>query len=208
MTLPFNGLIYVNGPVRIVNASNVPDNLNIVSNSTIYTKGDFNKVKSKNTALITSQRIYHLTEGFKDSDSNNSKPSKGDEKDGTVEIYSNIVDGAPTLTEINYVKSWEGVSNPLYDPRDTPNGKYCWANSDAFLEDLSGLTVKKRGTIAHLGNGKMAKLDNSNAGPGVTAWIMKSHYNPPVRDYDYDPLITAPLFLPKVFTITYRNQSR
>jgi len=206
---PPNGLIYANTPVRIINASKLKAPVSIVSNSTIYTKGDYNNNNPVSSALMTVARTYHLSDGFNDKDSYKSSIPKASVSSGnTQQINACMVDGPPTVTEINYVKSWNGIRNPLYNPVDQPNGKYCWANSDNLLEDWSGKTLKKRGAIIHINSTTMAKLDNSDAGPGVVAWIMDTHYGVPIRDYAYDSTIVNPPFIPKIIQRTYWAQEK
>jgi hypothetical protein len=68
---PSNGIIYSDVPVRLVNGANVDKKLTVASSSTIYTKGDFNKGASQSVALMTTDRVYHLTSSFKDDASYN-----------------------------------------------------------------------------------------------------------------------------------------
>ncbi|MCE1247091.1 MAG: hypothetical protein LWY06_10645 [Firmicutes bacterium] len=218
ISYPSDGLvIYAKTPIRLVNCQKLGGKVTIVSNSNIYTVGDFNKVYGNlasytagsstkvPAAIMTTQRIYHLSSNWSDA-SNASKSSTittakddplytGDDKN-VVEINAALVDGTPCVDEINYVKTYNGVTNPLYTGTDKPGGNYCWANSDDLIEawgtttTYSGTaiqpTLKKRGAIVHLENAVMAKLDNSNAGPGIAAWTMKTHYTVPIRDYGYD----------------------
>ncbi|MCE1248946.1 MAG: hypothetical protein LWY06_20100 [Firmicutes bacterium] len=213
ITYPANGLLYAATPIRIINASTLKAPLTIVSNCNVYTQGDVNKVYGNVTAfnskqstkqpfaLITSQRIYHLSSGWKDGASQNqnsnipkaSDPAlfNGDDQN-TIEINAALIDGSPTIDERNYVKSWNSVANTYYTGKDTP----AVANSDDLLEDLSGFTLKKRGSIIHLNNAVMAAFDNSNAGPGILAWIVKTSYVAPIRDYGYDNALSNPLKVP------------
>ena len=102
-----------------------------------------------------------------------------------MEVNAALVDGPPQVDEINYVQEWDGVINPLFTGRDD-SSRYCWANSDDLLENWGSVTLQKRGSIVHLENSTMASLDNSDQGPGKTAWTYETHYSPPVRDYGYD----------------------
>jgi hypothetical protein len=232
-TYPANGLLYAKTPIRLVNAAKLTSPITIVSNSNIYTIGDFNKVygdsasyssstsTKKGAAIMTSQRVYHLSGAWSDS-ANATKGTTvptpkddplytGDAKN-VVEINAALVDGAPCVDEINYVKNYNGVTNPLYNPTDQPGGKYCWANSDDLLENWGNATtysgtsikpiLKKRGSVVHLENTVMAKLDNTNAGPGICAWVMKSHYGAPIRDYGYDSDLKNPSKQPPFTMIT------
>ncbi|MCE1246524.1 MAG: hypothetical protein LWY06_07770 [Firmicutes bacterium] len=236
ITYPSNGLIYASTPIRLVNGAKLKGSLTVVSNSNIYTIGDYNKTYGNKTsydnknstkqpsALVTSSRIYHLSGGWKDSSNNSAGSTTQTAKDdplyngddaNVVEINAALIDGPPQVDEINYVKSWNGTTNPLYNPVDFPGGNYCWANSDDLLEDWSVSTkysgkdvdpvLRKKGSIIHLENANMAKLDNSNAGPGVTAWVVKSVYSPPVRDYSYDSNFQNPSLQPPYFPSAARR---
>ncbi|CAN0426936.1 unnamed protein product, partial [Phaeothamnion confervicola] len=74
---PANGVIYSQVPVRLVNAAKLNQDLTVASSATIYTKGDFNKDnpdgsgpnQSHAAALMTSDRVYNLTDDFSDSGS-------------------------------------------------------------------------------------------------------------------------------------------
>ncbi|MFP4497263.1 MAG: hypothetical protein ACLFQV_03550 [Vulcanimicrobiota bacterium] len=222
---PANGLIYAKMPIRLVRGNELKTPVTIVSNSNIYTQGDFNKkygnrddfvhkrITKKPAALVSSARIYHLSDGWDDkynkpgdsmSRAEEKRSYPGDEE-GVLEINSAIIDGAPTVDEINYVEKWKNEENPLYNPVDRPGGKYCWANSDDFLENWSGMKVRKKGSIVHLENGDMAELDNSDAGPGKTAWVYKTHYSPPIREYSYDEDLRLPVNQPPFFTVMSRR---
>ena len=67
-----NALIYSLSPIRLQNADTLGANLTVVSPATIYTRGNFNRINPKAAALITTDRIYHLSEGFNDADPRNS----------------------------------------------------------------------------------------------------------------------------------------
>ncbi|MEW6279002.1 MAG: PilX N-terminal domain-containing pilus assembly protein [Candidatus Eremiobacterota bacterium] len=216
---PANGLVYADCSVRLVNAEKLPAGMTLVANGTLYTRGDFNMVypdqgsyqakssQKKPAALITRDRIYHLSKNFNDATSGNSSiptasdPSKySGDPTNLVEINGALVDGAPTVDERNYVKTVDGQPNPYYNPNYI-SGQTCWANSDDFLENFgSTRTVKKCGSVVHLQNATMANVQNSNLTPGVTPWVIRTHYNPPYRDYSYDPLLKTnpPPFTPVV----------
>ena len=220
---PSNGLVYAKTPVRLVNAEKLPGPLTVVSNSTIYTRGDVNMHypdktsydnninNKKPMALMTSARIYHLSGSYSDKTSSGGSiprakdPSrfKGD-PNNQIEVNAALVDGAPQVDEINYVPEWNGVSNPIYSGVDNP-GRYTWANSDDFLENMAGVTMKKSGSVVHLENANMASLDNSDAGPGVTAWVYRTFYKPPIRDYSYDDDLGDSKLQPPFFPVTARK---
>jgi hypothetical protein len=118
------------------------------------------------------------------------------EDDDVMEINSILVDGIPTVNERNWVKTWNNMANPHYTGTWVP----ALANSDALLEEWTGArTIRKRGSIIHLSNSPMAKMDNSNAGPGVAGWVIRSHYKPPFRDYRYDNDLLNPTLQPPMF---------
>lgn len=210
---PSNGLIYSDTPIRLVNAGKLKAPLMIVSNSNIYTIGDVNKeyatqedyANQQQTrlplALMSTSRIYHLSGAWDDGKSQSPTKTQQQASDpslysgdpaNVVEVNAALVDGSILVDEINYVKEYGGETNPYYTGTYT-SGVNAWANSDDYLEKWgSGVTMKKRGSIIHLENARMAKFDNSNAGPGITAWVRRSHYDPPKRDYSYDEMFGDP----------------
>ena len=220
---PPNGLVYSSVPVRLINGEKLPGPLTVVSNSTIYTRGDMNMVYPDRDsyedgvsakmpfALMTSARIYHLSGEYQDRMlpggpiPQGSDPSRypGD-PNNVIEINAALVDGAPQVDEINFIREWNGVTNPLFTGRDD-SGSYTWANSDDFLENMSSITVRKSGSVVHLENANMALLDNSNAGPGITAWVYRTFYRPPIRDYSYDDDLADSRLQPPFFPVTARK---
>jgi hypothetical protein len=198
---PANGLIYSQCPVRLINAQVLPGPFTLVCTSTIYTQGHFNRayptaeamasgVSSKQpAALITCDRIYHLSSGFQDSAAVGPPravqvPEYAGDAAGLLELNAALVDGAPTVSERPYVANYAGVNNPYYSSTAAAS---VTANSDNLLENWGGMTVRKRGSIVHLHNAKMAQFTNADAGPGITPWIVKSSYAAPNRDYGFDP---------------------
>jgi hypothetical protein len=234
---PANGIIYCSTPVRITNAAKLTRPLTIVSTCNIYTQGDFNKVygdaasKANGTvtkqpaALMTTSRVYHLSSGWSDAahdDLTDTVTAGSDPKlynsddNNVIEINSCIVDGAPTVDELNYVQSCEGVTNDYYNPTDrdgqpvTSPGGHCWANSDDLLENLGSLTLRKRGSLVHLENAKMCHVKNSSKGwnvnddygPGKLAWTVNTSYGAPTRDYAFDDIYSDALQQPPSAPIT------
>ncbi|MEW6276981.1 MAG: hypothetical protein AB1758_00060 [Candidatus Eremiobacterota bacterium] len=212
---PANGLLYASTPIRLAKAQLLPAGLTVACNSTLYVQGDFNQVypnqtayssgtsQKKPAALITRDRIYHLTTGFSDTASYNgsipagSEPSRfAGDPSHRLEVNAALVDGAPTVDERNWRQDYAGQTNPYYNPVHV-SGQNAWANSDDFLEGLGSITVRKRGSIVHLQNATMAPFDNSGS---QTPWIVKTHYGAPVRDYGYDPDLSTnpPPFTPLV----------
>ena len=232
-TLPYptGGVIYSEVPVRLINADKLPGKLTIVSCCNIYTKGDVNKEYEKQSdytsgvstkvplALMTTARLYHLSDYWDDSQntaSSGKKTAGNDERyygnatgvssgsKNIIEVNAALVDGPPQVDEINYVAEWNGVTNPVYSGHDDTSN-YCWANSDDLLENWGGRTLLKRGSIVHLENATMASLDNSDQGPGITAWTVKTHYNPPTRNYGYDNDFTDRNKQPPMFPVVSKR---
>lgn len=199
---PANGLIYSSAPLRLVNASKLGGPLTVVVRQNLYVQGDFNQVypsaadvssqtsRKQSAALISGGRIYHLSTSFKDANSSGSsiptasEPSRfaGDPAN-VLEINAALVDATPTVDERNFRRDYAGVTNPFYDPV-VRSGQNAWQNSDDFLEGLASVTVKKRGSVVHLQNARMAPFDNSGS---LTRWVVKTFYAAPKRDYGYDP---------------------
>jgi hypothetical protein len=226
-TMPANGLIYSTTPVRFVNGAKLNAPFTVVSNANIYTKGDFNKMYATQTALnngavtkqpaaiMTKARIYHLSSSWSDAAHNDASDSPTNADDpalytgdstNVLEINSCLVDGSPTVDEINYRQNWLGVTNTLYNPVDQPGGNYCWANSDDFMETFgSTRTVKKRGSIVHLQNATMCNFSNSDYAPGKTAWVYKTTYSAPTRDYGYDTDLSNPAKQPPFAPVVGRK---
>jgi hypothetical protein len=145
-----NGLIYSEARLILTNAQKLPRATTLVSQTTIFTKGDFNKElatqddyqKSRgigpyasdgpmpshttkvSSALITKDRITHLSKGFTVSTSvaRNATPSEPEEypednewvnrdnggnNKAVIEINAALVDGAPL---------WDEVENRVVDP--------------------------------------------------------------------------------------------
>jgi hypothetical protein len=229
-----NGLVYSELPVVLSNAQKLPQKSTFVSQSTIFTRGDFNKelatlddydrnkgtgpyaavgpspafVSKKPAALITKDRIIHLSKSFSLSTgvAKNAMPGEAEEYPGdnvhvnrsnsrgsaaVIEVNAALIDGAPLFDE---------VENRMEDPNGgppIPSRHYSVPSSaatswDDFLENLGAVVVKKRGSIIHLDNATLpATLTVTNPPPGVLAWhrSWSSHYTAPVRDYGYDILL-------------------
>jgi len=136
-TLPANGIIYSEVPVRLVNAQVLPGKLTVASQATIYTKGDFNKDNPDGTgpgqhqaaSLLTSDRIYPLTSSFSDSQSyhypdpgtvigpgppeaHDPPLYPGDDPD-VLELNAARMDGVPSADERAWVNE---PGNPYFVP--------------------------------------------------------------------------------------------
>lgn len=231
-----NQLIYSEKPIVLVNAQNLPQKTSIVSQSGIYTVGDFNKelatqadwnkrnnpaapgydpnhTTKKSSALMTKDRIWHLSKNTTAMPPNSSSgfmPAANDPEEYTednewvnrdttmannnvIEINAMLLDGAPLHDEIwNREVDADGKVVPKWGPTnpDPANQATSW---DDFLENHGGSrVVKKRGTVAHLQNAEMPDAANFNQSDGEgtplgqVAWYRRIAYNPPVRDYGYD----------------------
>lgn len=136
-TLPANGIIYSEVPIRLVNAQKLPGKLTVASQATIYTKGDFNKDNPDGSgtgqhqaaSLLTTDRIYPLTSSFSDSESyhypdpgavigpgppeaHDPPLYPGDDPD-VLELNAARMDGVPTADERAWIND---PANPFYVP--------------------------------------------------------------------------------------------
>ncbi len=104
---PSNGIIYSDVPVRLVGASSISKKLTIASSSTIYTKGDFNKDNGsggppESVAIMTTDRVFHLSESFKDAKSYTNPYADPDKLQTVLTNLPNVPNSAlvPTLKAI------------------------------------------------------------------------------------------------------------
>ena len=200
---PANGLIYCSTPTRLSNAAELDGKLMFASNSSIYTKGDFNTINKQGASLMTKHRIYHLSNSWDDGQSTNSKNRSA----STTTINGALVDGAPTIDEYNWVDrdgnnkyDWSNIT--MYSPEspktsggfNNPNNSGDpWANCDDLLEKWSGKTLTKFGSVVHLDGADMCpNLDNADITDDQLAWVRKTGYSPPTRNYLYDPDLADP----------------
>jgi hypothetical protein len=196
---PANGLLYSEVPVRLVNAEELQDDLSIVTNHSVYTKGSFNSRNKRAASIVSSGRVWHLSNAWSDDPAlTYADKSARQAANGTTEIHAAIVDGIPVVNEANYADlDGDGV-------RDDPSAGSSWANGDQMLESWGGSrTLLKRGSIVHLQFADMADdVYNSSMGPGEIAWYKHAEYSPPYRDYGYDPSLAGmagqPPFAPLV----------
>lgn len=245
-----NGLVYSEVPMALKNGQLLPQNSSFVSQSTIYTLGDFNKELAtlddyqrhygqgpyagspepthstkKSAAILTKDRIWHLSKNFDFSTSAPSKPAAseppeyagddehvnseaGNGSKDVIEINSMLIDGAPLYDETwnrdkNTDLDGDGIPDPNAGPLDANGEAASW---DDYLESFGGgRVVKKRGSIVHLQNGKMADwpIGGSAQDPAdetEVAWYKKISYDPPTRDYAFDPVLraTPPPFVTRI----------
>lgn len=204
---PSNGLIYCSTPTRFYNASQLQARLMIASNSTVYTKGNFNTVNKQGAAIMTIHRIYILSNNWSDT-SPKLYNNRYDRPDAiSTQINAALVDGAPTVDEYNWADRdgdhrYDDSNRLIYDdwnnktaagfnnPDDSSDP---WANCDDLIEDWGGRTLTKLGSTVHLGGATMtANLDNSGISTGELGWVQRTAYNPPNRVYSYDPDLSTP----------------
>ena len=181
---PPNGLIYADTPLRVANASELAGPLTIVSSQSIYTKGNFNSVNKAPAAIITRNRIWNLSNAWNDSDAVTKGSMSGRQAaNGTTTINAALVDGQPAIGTAQCA-DLNGDGNP-----DDPGAGSAIENADHLLEAWGGSrTLKKYGSIVHLQTADMAdNLRNAGHSPAEEPWIRFTAYDPPVRDYGYDP---------------------
>lgn len=219
---PTNNLIYCKVPIRLSNAAEISNKLMIASCRTVYTKGDFNTVNKKGASIMTKHRIYHLSNNWNDA---TYTPTKSLSTRVAIDTRINaaLVDGAPTVDEYNWCdrnndNHYDYNSGVMYDPISpkTAAGFHKpysdgnpWANCDDLIENWSSKTLTKFGSVVHLGESNdvmCPNLDNSGITADKLAWVRSTGYNPPTRNYLYDPdLATAagqPPFTPLIGHIT------
>jgi hypothetical protein len=196
---PANGLIYSDVPVRLVNAGELGGDLTVVTNHSVYTKGSFNDTNKRAAAIISSGRIYHLSDAWSDDPALTHGPVSGRQAaNGTTVINAAMVDGRPEVHEANFA-DLDGDGSP-----DDPTAGDAWANNDQLLESWGGSrTLQKRGSVVHLQFADMAdRVDNAGMSPEEIAWSKHAAYSPPYRDYGYDPSLAGmagqPPFAPLV----------
>ncbi|MDP7032759.1 MAG: pilus assembly PilX N-terminal domain-containing protein [Gemmatimonadota bacterium] len=185
---PASGLIHSDVPLRVVNASQLENDLTIVADHSIYTKGSFNSVNKRAAALVSSGRIWHVSDAWQDDDAYTMAPkSSRQAANGTTEIHAAMVDGQPVVEEANYA-DLDGDGFP-----DDPGAGDTWANNDHLLESWGGSrTLLKRGSIVHMQFADMAdNLNNAGILPEEVAWSKHAAYSPPHRDYGYDPSLAG-----------------
>lgn len=181
---PANGLIYSEVPLRIINGGTLSTNLTIVSGQSIYTKGDFNSVNKRAAAIIAKGRIWHTSNNWNDADSYTQGSTAGRQaSNGTTTVNAALVDGQPAIGTAQCA-DLNGDGNP-----DDPGAGNAIENADQLLESWGGSrTLRKLGSIVHLQCADMAdNLRNTGKLPEETAWIRFTAYDPPQRDYGYDP---------------------
>jgi hypothetical protein len=196
---PANGLIYSDVPLRLVNADELGGDLTVVANHEVYTKGNFNNVNKRAAAIISSGRIWHLSNAWSDDPAKTYGSTSGRQaSNGTTVINAAMVDGRPEVHEANFA-DLDGDGNP-----DDPAAGDAWANNDQMLESWgSSRTLQKRGSIVHLQFADMAdNVYNSGIQPSEVAWSKHAAYSPPYRDYGYDASLSGlagqPPFAPLV----------
>lgn len=192
LELPENGLIYSPVPVRLRAGQKLSAPLTVVA-PTIYTLGSFNRDKPVPAALIARDRVYHLSSKFADLKQGSKAPARAKEAGNALAIHSLVVDGVPTVDELKFVGSYNGQAAP-------PVKANVRANSQDFLEDVSGLQVVRRGTVAHFQGARMADFKNSDLDEGKAAWVMRTFANYSKLDYGYDAAFAEnpPPFVPRL----------
>lgn len=198
---PPNGLIYADAPLRIVNADQLGGGLTIVGSQAIYTKGHFNTVNKRPAAIISRERIWHVSNAWSDADSNTKGPTSGRQaSNGTTTINAALVDGQPPIGTAQYA-DLDGDGEP-----DDPGAGTAIANADHLLETWGGSrTLQKLGSIVHLQKADMSdNLYNTGRGPDEAPWIRFTAYSPPERDYAYDPALQSTAGQPPFTLLTGR----
>lgn len=185
---PTNGLIYSEVPLRLVNAGTIPNNLTVVSGQSIYTKGNFNSVNKRAAAIIAKGRVWHTSDNWNDAEYyTKGSTNRRQATNGTTTINAAIVDGQPCVGTAQCA-DLDGDGNA-----DDPGAGSAIENADQLLESWGGSrTLAKLGSIVHLQCADMAdNLRNTGKRPEETGWIRFTAYDPPERDYGYDPSLQS-----------------
>lgn len=201
--LPANGVIYCRGPLRIRGADSLAAPLTFVASDEIYTFGNFNSRAKKPAAIMSTGRIWHLSNRWSDNPSfTHNDRTVRQATDGTTTINAAMLDGVPAVNEANYA-DLDGNGSPDGYPGTT------WANSDFLLETWGGSrTLRKRGSVVHLGKAAMSDDPTGNTldEECEVAWQRYQAYSPPLRDYGYDPSLMGlngqPPMAPRVSRIS------
>jgi hypothetical protein len=143
---PQDGRRNVPMPDGTCDASGLQDDVTIVANHSIYTKGSFNSGNKRAAAIISSWRIWHVSDAWRDDDSYTQGPKSGRQAaSGTTVINAAMVGGQPAVNEANFA-DLDGNGSP-----DGPGAGDCRANNDHMLESWgSSRTLQKRGSIVQL----------------------------------------------------------
>ncbi len=185
---PANGLIYSEVPLRIKNAGELGGALTIVAAQSVFTKGDFNSVNKAPAAIISKGRIWNLSSSWSDADSKTKGPMSGRQaSNGTTTVNAALVDGQPPIGTAQCA-DLDGDGEP-----DDPSAGNAIENADHLLETWGGTrTLRKMGSIVHLQTADMADdLRNSGRLPEEEPWIRFGAYQPPERDYAFDPSFSS-----------------
>jgi len=180
---PANGLIHATVPIRLTNGGVLRADLTIVADHSIYTKGDFNARNKRAAALMSTGRIWHLSDAWSDDDAVTRGPVNGRQaSNGTTNINAALLDGAPIVNEARYA-DLDDDGAP-----DRPAQGDADANADRLLEAWGASRIlKTRGSTIHLVFADMAEqLDNSGMSDDEIAWRQHSAYTAPHRDSWFD----------------------
>jgi hypothetical protein len=216
---PTNNVIYSDVPVRISNAEELDDKLLFTSCQNVYTKGDFNTVDKKGASIMTLHRIYHLSDNWDDAQSTNSKNLAATD----TQINGALVDGSPAVDEYNWCDvdedhRYDSNSALIYNDWDNKtaagfnlpvNPTNPWANCEDLLEDWTGMTLTKLGSMVHMNSSydiMCPSLTNAGIDDDEIAWVRATGYAPPTHDFTYDPDLTTvdgqPPYTPMIGHIT------
>ena len=198
---PTNGLIYSEVPLRLANSEELPGPLTVVANHSVYTKGNYNSRNKRAAAIMSTGRIWHLSDAWQDDDSVTQGPVSGRQaSNGVTKVMAALLDGQPVVNEANWADLDED-GNP-----DDPAAGDAEAHSDHFLESWGeSRTFMTRGSTIHLQFADMAdNVDNSGIAPGEIPWVRHSAYTAPFRDYTYDNSLAGMTGQPPFWPISFK----
>ncbi len=164
--------------VKIKNGATVPLNgLTIVSDNPIYLQGDFNTLGTRQSTAIVGDAINVLSNNWVDSNSSADVNSRV--ATATTVNAAFLSGNVPTLTTYSDNRAYSGGVE----------------NFPRFLESWSNVTFTYRGSMVEMFQSQQA----------TGRWASAS-YNPPIRNWAFDPLLQTTPPPGTLLNVTYIKQ--
>jgi hypothetical protein len=176
-----------------------PTGLTVVSDQAIIIEGNYNSV-NKYPAAIMGDAIYTLSQGWETPSQSCGASALRNDLKSAKDLSTNDRDVPTSDCEIGY-GNFTGPSNytinaawlfglgPSTKNADWYNGGL--ENFPKYLESWTGKTLNYRGSFVSLGQ-PLHKLNNWPCGSGTACNV----YDPPGRNFDYEPLFNQVEWLP------------
>jgi hypothetical protein len=175
-----------------------PTGLTVVSDQAILIEGNYNSV-NKYPAAIMGDAIYTLSQGWETPSRNcgtgwlpNDLKSVRDLSTGDRDVPANDCPGSGSFSaaqSLTINAAWLFGLGPSTKNADWYNGGL--ENFPKYLESWTGRTLNYRGSFVSLGQ-PLHKLNNWPCGSGTECNV----YDPPGRNFDYEPLYNQVEWLP------------